>query len=524
MNIEREEKYLDACLKGGLDTVMEMIKNENKKFKNNKLLLKCLTNACEGGHSDIFNAIINYRDVASVSYHTMYSLVSCASKGGNNLIVTKLLEILESGLVPNFDPNDNLALFYVLEGACEGGKLEIFKLYAHKEKFNSYLASVCIAEACVSGNLELVKFLGDFLCDKQFSDVLNWKFNLHHACSSKNVELVRYIVDQCDENFDKFDQCLNTACFNGCIEIVEFMIENGAKCSSLCLYSACANGNKIIITMLLDMLLDMLHENNTNFDYGECNENINTWINSMGCGACDGGHLEIVNIMIENGFNNWNDGMLCACSRGYLDIVKIMAKNGATNWSNGAVRACQNDHIDILKYILTKNNSVATDYNDYLYYACRNGDINLANLLIQKGATSWYRGLSGACIGGHSEIVRMMLKYTNADVNNCLRINHAGDVDISYLLIKKGATDLDCLRRTHDLKLYCLYCFYKGHKPNNSECIDRYTALLQEYPAYILLVGSQIKKSIRKYKIGKYEKNCCIKKLPVEIFRLLFLY
>ena len=39
--------------------------------------------------------------------------------------------------------------------------------------------------------------------------------------------------------------------------------------------------------------------------------------------------------------------------------------------------------------------------------ACRNGNINLVNLMISKGANNWNDGMCGACEGGHIDIAKI---------------------------------------------------------------------------------------------------------------------
>ena len=41
-------------------------------------------------------------------------------------------------------------------------------------------------------------------------------------------------------------------------------------------------------------------------------------------GACQGGHMDIVNLMISKGANNWNFGLnYGACAGGHMDISKF---------------------------------------------------------------------------------------------------------------------------------------------------------------------------------------------------------
>ncbi len=63
-------------------------------------------------------------------------------------------------------------------------------------------------------------------------------------------------------------------------------------------------------------------------------------------GACVGGHMDIVKLMMEKGAHCWNFGLFRACKAGHIDIVKLMIKKGATicgyeNWCGKTVK----DHL-----------------------------------------------------------------------------------------------------------------------------------------------------------------------------------
>ncbi len=45
-----------------------------------------------------------------------------------------------------------------------------------------------------------------------------------------------------------------------------------------------------------------------------------------------------------------------------------------------------------------------------LYKACKSGHLDIVNLVIEKGANDWNRGLIGAYRGGNLEIVNLMLE------------------------------------------------------------------------------------------------------------------
>ena len=44
----------------------------------------------------------------------------------------------------------------------------------------------------------------------------------------------------------------------------------------------------------------------------------------------EGGHMNIVQLMIECGANDWNSGLSGACEGGHIVIVQLMIERGAT--------------------------------------------------------------------------------------------------------------------------------------------------------------------------------------------------
>ncbi len=62
-------------------------------------------------------------------------------------------------------------------------------------------------------------------------------------------------------------------------------------------------------------------------------------------GACEGGHMDMVELMIERGATNWNYGLYGACRGGHMDIVELMIERGAANWNCGLYYACYGGHM-----------------------------------------------------------------------------------------------------------------------------------------------------------------------------------
>jgi len=79
-------------------------------------------------------------------------------------------------------------------------------------------------------------------------------------------------------------------------------------------------------------------------------------------GACQGGHLYLVNMMINKGANDWNWGLWRACEGGHLDLVNMMIQKGADNWNWGLYGACFGGHLDLIKLMLEKGAEPLKEY------------------------------------------------------------------------------------------------------------------------------------------------------------------
>src|SRR3989344_808640 len=69
--------------------------------------------------------------------------------------------------------------------------------------------------------------------------------------------------------------------------------------------------------------LDLIKENFKHIELAIKLKNFNNWNWGLNY-ACKGGHLDIVNLMINKGVKNWNYGLEGACVGGHLNIVNLM--------------------------------------------------------------------------------------------------------------------------------------------------------------------------------------------------------
>ena len=56
-------------------------------------------------------------------------------------------------------------------------------------------------------------------------------------------------------------------------------------------------------------------------------------------------------------------------------------------------------------------------WNDALYEACKIGNKEIVEMMIEKGANDWNYALIGACKGGNKEIVELMIEKGANDWN-----------------------------------------------------------------------------------------------------------
>lgn len=73
-----------------------------------------------------------------------------------------------------------------------------------------------------------------------------------------------------------------------------------------------------------------------------------------------------------------------------------MIKNGAKDWNRGFAGACEGDHVDIVDMLLNKG---ADDLKTGLCMACLFGQISIVKYLIKFVMTDWCNYFSSACKG-----------------------------------------------------------------------------------------------------------------------------
>ena len=88
----------------------------------------------------------------------------------------------------------------------------------------------------------------------------------------------------------------------------------------------------------------------------------------------------------------------------YMDIIYTQYK---FNVNYGIGYAGKSGSMELIQLMIEKG---ANDWNLGLRYACLGGSMEIVQLMIDKGANNWYWCLESACKGGSMEIVQLMIE------------------------------------------------------------------------------------------------------------------
>jgi hypothetical protein len=93
---------------------------------------------------------------------------------------------------------------------------------------------------------------------------------------------------------------------------------------------------------------------------------------------------------------NIEEGLAGACNGGHKDLVQLMIQMDATDLNWGMVKACQGGHKEIAQLMIQKMESSGAHIN-------------------------WDSGLWGACMGNGGELIRLMIQKGAKVCWNCNR-------------------------------------------------------------------------------------------------------
>lgn len=331
----------------------------------------------------------------------------------------------------------------------------------------------------------------------------NWRKTLKRwkkACKDGDLELVQSMISKCDNDWVKG---LKMACFGGNLFIVKLIFDNlekketgfnmptilGASDNNYhstiriswndwddLLYYACCSGD-------LETVRLIMKKRGNNGNLGRALR-----------GACLGGNLEIIQLIIEEiVFHNqqsisltyfWNEGLYGACENGSLKLVKMLIQRGANDWGNGLYWACKGkrDNPKLVKLLL--ENATVEYGKDFMWQnafnsACGNGFLKSAKIILKMAVSDKSQLINcfkKACETDNIEIVRLLMKKINhqdawnANIWNfgLLSACNTYNLELAELMIQNGAKEwyhaLNIIYRNKNERLEEII---KRHMPNN---------------------------------------------------------
>lgn len=145
-------------------------------------------------------------------------------------------------------------------------------------------------------------------------------------------------------------------------------------------------------------------------------------------GSAESGNLEMVQYVVNLGATDYNDALIYAVSgaashntsENHLAVIKFLVKKGATNLYKiiDSVRLYshhyphQYRYSELLKELITLIN-IPEDtniLNEVMITAINRGNLDLVELLYEKGVTNLNRSLLCATQSGHLEIVQLIVQ------------------------------------------------------------------------------------------------------------------
>jgi len=268
------------------------------------------------------------------------------------------------------------------------------------------------------------------------------------ACAWGNEEIVKILVEEGGANvnmqmeYSLYGSALAAACLNEQIEIVKFLIKEGANVDMQLEYgrygsvlaAACWVQKIKIVKYLIR----------------ERGANVNMQLENGDCGsalaaACWNGGIEIVEFLVREGAymdmqlenGSFGSALAAACLSEKIEIVEFLVREGANvdmqlenvNCGSALAAACWSEKIEIVEFLIREgaNVNMQVEYGNYgsaLAAACWNGKIEIVEFLIREGGANvnmqlengaYGSALAAACSRTLKKWVKRLFKGSSAD-------------------------------------------------------------------------------------------------------------
>jgi ankyrin repeat protein len=212
----------------------------------------------------------------------------------------------------------------------------------------------------------------------------------------------------------------------GYLELCNFFIDSGADDLDGAYYAACAGGFVELVKSLIETNVKVNEKNRT-----EKNLNYNLGL----IGSCESATMELIELNIANGANNFDTCLLIGARINNIQITEIMIeqllKQGAeNNFYDGFNTACSYGSTEVIKYLA--DNRRVRDFNLGFFLVCKNSNQELARYLFEKGATNTNICLYAVCAKGDVEMIKLLISLGANDFTEAIK--YAATEEIRKLL------------------------------------------------------------------------------------------
>lgn len=108
-------------------------------------------------------------------------------------------------------------------------------------------------------------------------------------------------------------------------------------------------------------------------------------------------------------------GLFQAGKGNHSKLIRILATS-SVHRTHALWGACDGGHHDLVQELI--QNNILSEHSRTLYYACKGGNMLIVQMIVsQSNYINWKQALKGACAGGHIEIVNWILCY--GKISNC---------------------------------------------------------------------------------------------------------
>ncbi len=156
--------------------------------------------------------------------------------------------------------------------------------------------------------------------------------------------------------------------------------------------------------------------------------------------ACSQGDLDLLNMVIDLvSAGSLNAALLVAAEKGLMEIASLLLEKGATNIPEALNKAMAFGQTEIANLI--SKGGIIGEITNALDNAVMSGDAKTADVLVVQSVAYWNDALVKACASGQLDVVKMTLEKGAGDLVSALGVaKSSNQKEIVRYLLELGET------------------------------------------------------------------------------------